>query len=279
VANDVKLPSQYVLKQAVIITLIIAVISISVSTGIRFLVGAKSDGITIFVRIILPLIIAFPIAIVLFAKIEKLDKAYRELLKQARELQKHANTDPLTGLLNRRSFEAQFDTAMAHRSGGKFIIADVDFLKTINDQYGHLTGDDAIISAARALEIILGDECLIARIGGDEFCAFVPRSRVEKINQLVKEINEAATSEFKSRSGLENFPLSISVGSQRCSPGTTFREVIAQTDSELYRKKRSRAANRTIHLPKLEAVVADTGDEEKLEGRTPPETLPSSLIQ
>jgi len=98
----VAFPSRGVLKKSAIVTIICAAISISVSTGIRFYLGVQSDTITIIVRLILPFIIAFPIAIMLFAKIEKLEKAYRSLLKEARELAKCASTDPLTGLLNRR---------------------------------------------------------------------------------------------------------------------------------------------------------------------------------
>src|SRR5690606_2160881 len=104
VVDQVNFPSRNVLKRAIEVTLVAATITTSDSTGIRFLVGAKSDDITIFVRIVLPFLVAFPIAIVLFSWIEKLDNEYRSLLRQARELARHANTDPLTGLLNRRSF-------------------------------------------------------------------------------------------------------------------------------------------------------------------------------
>jgi len=239
---DVKFPSRFVLKWTVIVTLLAAAISISISIGIRFYLGVKSDGITILVRLILPFLIAIPLAIVFFSKLERLDKAYRSLLKEARELAKRANTDPLTGLLNRRSFEEQFDMAIRHRSGGKFIIADMDYLKAINDRHGHLIGDDAIVATARALETVLGDECLIARIGGDEFCAYVPGGEARKVDRLLDDINRAATAEFRRRSGLDHHSLSITVGIRKCQSGMTFRDMVSQTDGELYRRKRSRPA-------------------------------------
>lgn len=235
-----KLPSRYVLRRSVVTTLICAAISISVSTAVRFYLGVKSDNITILVRLVLPFLIAFPIAIVLFSRIEKLDKAYRSLLKEARELAKHASTDPLTGLLNRRSFEEQFNAAVTHRSGGMFIIADMDYLKTLNDRYGHATGDDAIISIANALACVLGDECLIARIGGDEFCAYVPRGEFLKADRLLADINAAARLEFQRRTGLDEYPLSVSLGMQRCQSGVAFREMMSRSDGELYARKRSR---------------------------------------
>lgn len=257
VVNDVKFPSRYVLKWTVIVTLICAAISISISTGVRFYLGIKSDNITIMARLVLPFLIAFPIAIVLFSKIEKLDQAYRNLIKQARELAKRANTDPLTGLLNRRSFEEQFDTAIQHRSGGKFIIADMDYLKSINDRHGHLIGDDAIVSVARALETVLGDECLIARIGGDEFCAYVPHGEARTVDQLLEDINRAATMEFRKRSGLERHSLSITVGVRKCQSGITFREMVSQTDGELYRGKRSRSSPSLVDPDRGATVSVD----------------------
>lgn len=235
-----KLPSRYVLKRTVQVSLIAAAISISFSTGLRLFVGAKADAITVLVRIVLPFLIAPPIAIIWFSKLEKLEKDYRTLLKQAAELARRANTDPLTGLLNRRSFEDQFNVAMSHGIAGKFVIADVDYLKAINDKYGHLVGDDAIVSVARALQAVLGDESLIARVGGDEFCAFIPHAGKGDLEQLLIDINRASDQEFARRTGMSDLRLSISAGHQRCKPNLTFRELIEQTDSELYRKKRSR---------------------------------------
>ena len=228
------------LKRTAQVTLIAAAISISFSTGLRLLVGAKADTITILVRLALPFLIAPPIAVVWFSKLEKLENAYRNLLKQTAELAKRANTDPLTGLLNRRSFEEQFDSAMAHKVAGKFLVADIDYLKAINDEYGHLVGDDAIIATAVALQATLGNDSLIARIGGDEFCAFIPRLEQSSLDQLLHEIAAAANREFVRRARLVNLSLSISVGHQKCKPNTTFREMMKQTDSDLYRKKRGR---------------------------------------
>lgn len=261
----VKFPSRFVLKRAAIITLVVASMSITISTGIRLLAGVKSDNITILVRTILPLVIAFPISVVVFSWLERLEAAYTKLLKEAQDLAKQAHTDPLTGLLNRRSFEAQFDSAMRLRSGGKFILADVDYLKQINDRHGHLIGDDAIMATASALSAVMGDGCLIARIGGDEFCAFVPHARVKEAEQLSGEINMIAAQEFRTRSGLKNVPLSISVGAQQCQPGTSFREIMSRTDSDLYRKKVRRPAH-TLAMAELAAHKPDSEHSEVAEG-------------
>ena len=233
--------SAYVWKRTALVSIIAATVSISISTGIRFVIGAEADLVTIIVRLVLPFLIAIPICLVWFTKLEQLDVAHQRLIRQANELMKRASTDPLTGLLNRRSFVEQFDNAQAHGLAGTFIVADVDYMKAINDRYGHLTGDDVILSVAQALTTVLGDESRIARIGGDEFCAYVPRRTQKEMDTLVGRINDLATSEARRRSG-QDIEVAISIGHQPCKPGQTFRDLMARSDESLYRRKRERPA-------------------------------------
>lgn len=231
--------SRSVLVRTAQVTLIAAAASIGISTGVRWILGVEADHLTVAVRIMLPLMIAAPISFVWFSRLERLELSYRRLLRETSRLARRANTDPLTGVLNRRSFIEQFETACGHRIGGSFIIADLDYLKTINDRYGHLAGDDAIIAAADALKQVLGEESLIARMGGDEFCAFVPGG-VRDVDALPEAVNEAAARNFRARNGEADICLSISLGHQICKPNMSFRDLVAQTDSHLYRKKQSR---------------------------------------
>lgn len=235
-----KLPSAYVLKRTITVTLIAAAISISVSTGIRFLIGAQADTITIIVRIILPFVIAIPLALVWFTRMEKLDSAYRKLVRHANELARTASVDPLTGVLNRRSFIEQFNGAMQIKVRGWFLIADIDYLKTINDQYGHPAGDDAVISAASALQNELPEDSLIARIGGDEFCAFVPKGNSKNLEPVVQRLNVSTSTFFSLKRKDVSHTLTMSVGYIVCKPKQTFEELMAITDENLYRKKRER---------------------------------------
>lgn len=235
----VLLPPKTVWKRTAIVTLVAASISISLSTGIRILVGAEADAITIAVRLVLPFVIAIPLGLVWFTKLDALELSYRELLKKTNQLAKTASADPLTGLLNRRSFVEQFEVARAHGVGGSFCIADIDYLKAINDSFGHLAGDDAILATGEALSSILGEESLIARIGGDEFCAFVPYP-VGDVEELSRRINEVAAEEFRKRSGLLDYQLGVSIGHQICRSGLTFRDLMARSDNSLYRSKRHR---------------------------------------
>lgn len=234
------LPSLRILKRTAVVSIIAAVVSISISTGIRFVLGVHSDTITIVVRLVLPFIISIPIALMWFSKLERLEVAYSTLVRQANELARTASSDPLTGVLNRRSFIKQFERAMELGVRGWFLLADIDYLKIINDNFGHLAGDEAVISTARALETVLPDDSLIARIGGDEFCAFVPGVSQDEMLILLKYASQSAGANFKDAVKVDGAALSVSIGKIACRPNQTFKDVISQADEKLYRKKRMR---------------------------------------
>ncbi len=237
-----KWPSRFVLRYTAMVSLIAAAISISISTGIRMILGVEADLVTVLVRLILPFAIAIPIALVGFSKLESVLISYRDLMRKSSELARHAATDPLTGLMNRRSFIEQFDLAMSHGVSGIFVLADADRLKAINDEHGHLVGDDAIVSIARALERAIGIDSLIARIGGDEFCAFLPNQSALLDEAKLSEINAIASAEFVRRTGIDGATISVTCGSTPCRAGSTFREAMERTDVRLYGQKRARAS-------------------------------------
>lgn len=244
---QVKWPSRFVLRYTALVSLAAATISISVSTGLRILVGVEADLVTVIVRLVLPFAITIPIALVGFSKLDHVLKSYRALMRRSTELARHAATDPLTGSLNRRSFIEQFDLAMSHGVSGLFVLADADHLKSINDQYGHLAGDDAIVAISHALETVLGDDSLIGRIGGDEFCAFLPNCSGGLDATAQAEINRVASAEFARRSGVEDQSVSVSLGIASCRAGTTFREAMERTDMRLYGHKHARRAGDAEH--------------------------------
>lgn len=233
-------PSSYVWKRTALVAVIAALISISLSTGIRVVIGARSDTVTIVVRLLLPFLIAIPLGVFWFSRLEKLEQSYRVAVKRANELARVASIDPLTGLLNRRSFIQQFNAANKAGVRGWFLIADIDYLKRINDQYGHPTGDDAVISVAQALEDCLSNDSLIARIGGDEFCAFVPKAEISNIDSVVADISSRASGLLNEKRPDKELPLSVSVGLATCKPRQTFEEALALADERLYRKKSDR---------------------------------------
>ena len=77
-----------------------------------------------------------------------------------------ADTDPLTGLLNRRAF---LRTLLERNSNWTLLLLDIDHFKRVNDSLGHAGGDEAIVQFARALQTKMPNGALLARMGGEEF--------------------------------------------------------------------------------------------------------------
>src|SRR5690606_36536449 len=93
-------------------------------------------------------------------------------LKQAEEtLRVQAQTDALTGLLNRDAILRQIDTRLQDPASNRIALlyVDLDRFKIVNDVLGHSAGDEVLVAAARRMRDAVGSEGLIARFGGDEF--------------------------------------------------------------------------------------------------------------
>ncbi|MBB1074328.1 diguanylate cyclase [Rhodoferax sp. 4810] len=109
----------------------------------------------------------------------QLQRAYAELNTINAELIRFASTDPLTRVSNRWYFEEEITLQMAHTEQHheplSLILLDVDFFKTINDRYGHYTGDQVLIELCRRLKTALPNTERLARWGGEEFIALLPQ--------------------------------------------------------------------------------------------------------
>ena len=93
------------------------------------------------------------------------------------------HADPATGCLNRRGFALQFERALAdarHRRGDVALLAvDLDHFKQINDQFGHLVGDEVLYEVATMLAEAVSEEGVVARMGGEEFTVLLPWADAE----------------------------------------------------------------------------------------------------
>jgi len=110
------------------------------------------------------------------------------------ELRHLADHDPLTGLLNRRSFERELErhVALVERYGprGAAIVLDLDHFKTINDTLGHGVGDELIARVAQALRGRLRESDVLARLGGDEFALLLLEGGREEAVEVARDVLE-----------------------------------------------------------------------------------------
>lgn len=150
-------------------------------------------------------------------------------------------TDALTGLYNRTGCErVLYDFIASQKEQGKkaiLVFADIDRMKTINDFYGHLNGDLAIKATAEAFKRYSPEEWLFGRYGGDEFIAVGSCPPVDAIEQMIKQINESMSSEFKSLNLA--FMLHASIGYAVIEPDDdlSIDDYIERADKYMYSEK------------------------------------------
>jgi diguanylate cyclase (GGDEF)-like protein len=160
----------------------------------------------------------------------KLAGARLGLLRVMAETQLQASTDTLTGLLNRRSYSEQYANIPQQLYPVAVAMADLDHFKTLNDTYGHETGDRALRLFARVLRDALRASDIVARYGGEEFaiafpdCSAVDATRA--LNTVRAHLDAAITV-----GGLPKF--TVSFGITEAEPGEEFSAVLRRADGAL----------------------------------------------
>ncbi len=162
-----------------------------------------------------------------------------QLVEVLRELTEHANRDFLTRLYNRRHFYEIGGKLYenARRGALKLTLAmiDIDHLKTVNDTYGHLTGDRAIKAVARVLSGNLRATDLIARLGGEEFCVLCTEVKEGESPAIFERIRRAVAEQALA---LEQGSLHITISAGVTSKtGTSLEEMLHTADMLLYQAK------------------------------------------
>jgi diguanylate cyclase (GGDEF)-like protein len=166
--------------------------------------------------------------------------ARRDQLEE--QMRVESMTDSMTGLTNRRGFfiSAEHAFRLARRKGicSAVIFADVDHLKTINDQLGHHVGDALICDAANIFRQSFRDADIVARLGGDEFVAFTldderPQAVLARVATNIEAFNAAEP---------RPYTLSFSTGVVACDPLSkcSLADYLLKADQEMYDRKQTR---------------------------------------
>ena len=175
-------------------------------------------------------------------------------LKQAEEtLRVQAQTDALTGLLNRDAILKQLDTRLADPASNRvaLLYVDLDRFKIVNDVLGHGAGDEVLVAAARRMRDAVAGEGLIARFGGDEFvvvCAF--DDDAHRPERLARRVQHAFGESF--RVDTDEFSVTTSIGIARApADGETSQQLIQSADIAMYDSKRRRRNGWQAFSPEL----------------------------
>ena len=149
--------------------------------------------------------------------------------------------DKLTQVNNRQNLLGFMDYKLVNHDEKLFLLMiDLDYFKTINDTYGHLEGDDALVRAASALKMACGSfkrRPYIARYGGDEFIVVAECSKTE-VDDLIARIRQSLIA-INERSP-KPYTLNFSIGVGEYHPGMSANALIEAADSALYEIKRAR---------------------------------------
>jgi len=177
------------------------------------------------------------------------------------DMKEIAVRDQLTELLNRRGFGEQsaiaYATARRRRAFVSVIITDIDHFKTINDEFGHAVGDDALVHFACLLSKLRRADDIIARIGGEEFALVLPGTDIEEAISIADELCERMASSPLIVDGCDvvmTASFGVAVISEK---DTSLADVIARADRALYRSKR--AGRNRVDLESSQKIRAVDG--------------------
>ncbi|MDZ7708733.1 MAG: diguanylate cyclase [Roseovarius sp.] len=159
--------------------------------------------------------------------------------------QEQAFTDTLTGLRNRRAFDALLAQAVQGQAPFALLHLDLDFFKQVNDTHGHAAGDLVLGVAARRMLSVVRAHDSVARVGGDEFALLLPGIEAREVIDTVARRLIAALKQPVS-DGAQHYRISASIGAtlSRDHPGGTPEAIMDAADRALYAAK---AAGRGCH--------------------------------
>jgi diguanylate cyclase (GGDEF)-like protein len=189
-------------------------------------------------RIALPLTATFLLMVVISGWIIRMDIGRRQ--QQEQMLRELATHDPLTGIYNRRQF-----FRLAHRELGRtnrekiamsLLILDLDHFKQVNDQYGHVAGDQLLINTAKVLFEGLREFDVIARYGGEEFVILLPNTNLKQAQEIAERLRvlvEQSVLLFRTVS----LQVTVSIGITTYRYKEEPRELLARADHALYAAK------------------------------------------
>lgn len=158
-------------------------------------------------------------------------------------------TDALTRLLNRQSYEGHLTTLSVP---AQIVFFDLDDFKGVNDTYGHEVGDQCLICVSRAIYEVYGKYGSVYRIGGDEFCAIALHG-IDNIETLQTELCQKLDA---LRAEDKPWITYVSVGNARFNPGEDPAAAVSEADAMMYRFKRARKARRAAQA----AAAAEGAD-------------------
>jgi diguanylate cyclase (GGDEF)-like protein len=195
----------------------------------------------------------------------RLARPVARVLADLARLTRQAQTDGLTNLANRRALDERLDDEVDHakRLGTNvaFVIADIDDFKSINDTYGHQTGDEVLRRVAQSFAAAVRELDLPGRYGGEEIALVLPGTNLSGARALAEKIRKNLEDLHVTSPEGDPFQVTASFGAACFPAQASVEQLVAAADAALYEAKRT-GKNRVVTATakkksRSRAVVAD----------------------
>lgn len=178
-----------------------------------------------------------------------------ERKKQEEHIQYLSEHDFLTGLFNRRHFDNEKDRLdIKENMPLSFFICDINGVRLINDAFGQIHGDRVIVETSRYLKNFCGENDVLARTGGNEFCILMPNTSAESAHNILERMENSLKKLNKERKN-SGFDISLAIGfGTKTSTEQSLPDIVKEATDYMYsRKLLSRSSS---HSSILSAIVA-----------------------
>jgi len=234
-------------RQTAIISAIAALLSVAFTGTVYLLFFGMDERFwsAINMSFLIPWAITIPLGLYMSKQRFKLVQLTNRLketqikLRQANKaLEQRVNIDGMTGLLSRDSFFSQLDALRADSEASVLMIVDVDHFKKINDNFGHLVGDKALVLLGDIFRKTLRKNDVVGRIGGEEFGIFLPDTSASE-GQIIGEIirHEIENTIFEPHHKMRHV-ITVSIGVTDIAPHQDRAALMGNADTALFTAKR-----------------------------------------
>ncbi|EUB95201.1 diguanylate cyclase [Rhizobium sp. CF080] len=241
-----------VIAKSLLTGLLSLLASLALSFAFVPMLGGEVAGAGLVMTIVCPLAISIPASAVLFSQSERVRRAeamasdaLTKLAAAYEELHRQSRLDGLTGLLNRSTFMEELQTFSREGLTGALIFLDLDHFKSINDRYGHATGDEVLRRTGQILATYRGEFNIAGRLGGEEFALFQGGLSIDEMLKWCEDIRELIEGLDVRSASRSSVPVSASIGVIHCASGFDPHECLRAADVNLYEAK-SLGRNRVV---------------------------------
>ena len=177
-------------------------------------------------------------------------EAVLALEKAQEKLNYFATTDPLTNTFNRRHFlelsARKIKRTQSSNGHASFLLFDLDHFKNINDEHGHLVGDQVLQGVAQICTCHLRPDDVLGRFGGEEFVIFLPETTLEDARNIAERLRLLITeTPIKTEIGFVHTTISIGVAIKEKATTMSIDQLLSNADRAMYRAKQA-GRNRVI---------------------------------